>query len=62
MKRTYFLCVKQKDGQYIPTRKITCEVTGEMNDKQKTKVWTDIETGEQYWCSRICGHYMFYKG
>ena len=26
-----------------------------------TKVWTDIETGEQYFLLRMQGKYMFYK-
>lgn len=39
--------------------KITCEVTGEMDTG--TKVWTDIETGEQYFLTRMLGKYYFYK-
>ena len=61
MKRTATLIVKKegsKYGEWIPVRKITCEVTGEMNDG--AKVWTDIETGEQYFLTRMLGHYMFY--
>ena len=62
MKRTAMLIVKGKLGEHgqewIPTRKITCEVTGEMNDG--AKVWTDVETGEQYFLARLLGKYMFY--
>jgi hypothetical protein len=59
MKRTCWLAEKQKDGQFYPTRKITCEVTGEMDTG--TKVWTEISTGEQYFCFRLLGIYYFYK-
>lgn len=59
VKKTLWLVERQIDGQYKPIRKITCEVTGEMSDK--SKVWTDVETDKQYFCCRICGHYMFVK-
>ena len=62
-KMSAWLIVHQDDGEYsgqwIPTKKITCEVTGEMDTG--TKVWTDIETGEQYFLLRMQGKYMFYK-
>lgn len=45
-------------NQWIPTEKITCEVTGEMSNG--AKVWTDVETGEQYFLTRMLGEYMFY--
>lgn len=38
---------------------ITCEVSGEMSDG--TKVWTDLESGEQYYLMRIKNKYLFYK-
>lgn len=60
MRRTAVLIIRQDDGQWIPDRKITCEVTGEMVDG--TKIWTDIESGEQYWLTRMLGKYMFFKG
>lgn len=63
MKRTYWVLEKTDDPQYMgwkTTKKITCEVSGEMVDG--TKVWTDYETGEQYWCTRILGKYYFYQG
>lgn len=59
MKRKYWMVEKQSDGQYKPVKKIVCEVTGEMSDK--SKVWTEIETGKQFFCCRICNHYMFIK-
>lgn len=62
MKKTAILIVKDKKDEYgqqwIPTRKITCEVTGEMSDG--AKVWTDIESGEQYFLTRMLGKYMFF--
>ena len=45
-------------NQWTPTEKITCEVTGEMSNG--AKVWTDVETGEQYFLTRMLGEYMFY--
>ena len=45
-------------NQWTPTEKITCEVTGEMSNG--AKVWTDVETGEQYFLTRMLGKYMFY--
>ena len=45
-------------NKWIPTEKITCEVTGEMSNG--AKVWTDVETGEQYFLTRMLGEYMFY--
>ncbi len=59
MKRTAMKIIPLKDkyGQWIPTEKITCEVTGEMSDG--VKVWTDVETGEQYYLTRMLGKYMF---
>ncbi len=47
------------DGQWTAGEKITCEVTGEMDDG--TKVWSDIETGEQWFLMRMLGRYYFYK-
>ena len=38
---------------------ITCEVTGEMDTGEK--IWTDIKTGDQYFCTRFFGQYFFYK-
>ena len=38
---------------------ITCEVTGEMATGEK--VWTDTQTGEQYFCMRVLNKYYFYK-
>lgn len=46
-------------GNWLPVEYITCEVTGVMNSGEK--VWTDIKTGEQYYCLRMLGRYMFYK-
>ena len=40
-------------------RKITCEVTGEMDTG--TKVWTELATGEQWFLMRMMGVYFFYK-
>lgn len=37
----------------------TCEVTGEMSTG--TKVWTEVETGEQYFLTRLDGHYNFFQ-
>lgn len=44
----------------IPHEKITCEVSGEMASGEK--VWTDVATGEDYFLTRMCGKYAFYKG
>ena len=41
-------------------KKITCECTGEMDTG--AKVWTDTESGEQYFLTRLNGRYSFYKG
>ena len=59
-KRTAMKIVPLHDehNQWIPTEKITCEVTGEMSNG--AKVWIDIETGEQYFLTRMLGEYMFY--
>lgn len=38
--------------------RITCECTGEMEDG--TKVWTDVETAEQYFLVRVAGKFYFY--
>lgn len=43
--------------QWTPGKTITCEVTGEMDDH--SKVWTDIEDGEQYCLMRMLGKYNF---
>ena len=63
MKRTAMKIVKQELTEYGWTWKeekpITCECTGEMDTG--TKVWTDIETGEQYFLTRINGKYSFFK-
>ena len=60
-KRTAYLNVRHEDGrQWIPSKKITCECTGEMSTGEK--VWTDVETGEQYFLLRMLGKYMFFKG
>jgi hypothetical protein len=59
-KRTYWLMEQFKiNGKLynVASRKITCEVTGEMSDG--TKVWTDTETGHQYCCGRVSGHWYF---
>ena len=45
-------------GEWVATEMITCEVTGEMDTGEK--VWTDIETGEQYFLTRMCRHNMFF--
>ena len=59
-KRTYWLIKINDDAFHSWTlvQKITCEVSGQMEDG--SLVWTDIETGEQYFCSRLLGHYYFY--
>lgn len=59
-RRTYMLIEFNHDryNTFREVRKITCEVTGEM--AQGPKVWTDVETGKQYFCSRMLGHYYFY--
>ena len=63
MKRTYMEVVKQADGQVIPKQKITCELTGEMDDG--TKVWTKLDNNgnlllnEQYFAGRMLGKYFF---
>ena len=59
-KRTAMKIVPLHDeqNQWTPTEKITCEVTGEMSNG--AKVWTDVETGEQYFLTRMLGEYMFY--
>jgi len=64
MKKTATLIKQGRDigngnHEWLPVRKITCEVTGEMDTGEK--VWTDLETGEQYFCCRMLGHWMFYK-
>lgn len=60
MKRTAIKIVPMHDkhNQWIPAEKITCELTGEMADG--SKVWTEVETGEQYFLTRMLGKYMFY--
>ena len=57
MKRTYWKVEQLEGGQWTASEKITCEVTGEMNDH--TKVWTEIKTGKQYFCFRMKGIYYF---
>ena len=65
MKRTYTLMEITDDGQWNLLDKITCEVTGEMNDR--TKVWTRVDEDgelildEQYFCTRLFGHYYFFQ-
>lgn len=65
MKRTYVEIERQVDGQSLPIAKITCEVTGEMQDG--TKVWTKVDSNnnlflnEQYFCGRMLGKYFFFK-
>lgn len=60
-RRTYWLIKFNNDWRHSfdAVRKITCEVTGEIANG--VKVWTDVETGEQYYCSRLLGTYYFYK-
>lgn len=57
MKRTCWKLKHLDNGQWTAEEKITCEVTGEMNDN--TKVWTETETKKQYFCFRIKGVYYF---
>ena len=59
-KRTYWMITINNDycHSWTLVRKITCEVTGQM--ASGALVWTDVETGEQYFCSRMLGHYYFY--
>ena len=60
MKRTAIRITINNDwcNSWTCHEKITCEVTGEMADG--AKVWTDIETGEQYFLTRMLGKYYFY--
>lgn len=61
-KRTYWLAEFISGSpchEWTATRKITCEVTGQMSDG--TLVWTEVETGEQYFCFRMLGTYYFYQ-
>lgn len=60
MKKTATLVEIGWDQTYTMIGRITCQVTGEMSDG--AKVWTDEETGEQYFLGRIGGFYYFYKG
>ena len=59
MKRTATRITINNDDHHSWTchEQITCEVTGEMNSG--AKVWTDIESGEQYFLSRLFGKYYF---
>lgn len=60
-KRTYWLAEKVPGSPYhefTATRKITCEVTGQMADG--ALIWTDVETGKQYFCFRLLGVYYFH--
>ena len=57
MKRTAPKVKWLEGNQWTAGEKITCEVTGEMDTG--TKVWTDIESGEQYFLSRMFGQYYF---
>ena len=41
----------------ISEDRITCEVSGEMNTGEK--IWTDVKTGDQYFCIRFYGLYFF---
>ena len=56
------LTYSTKPGTFptISTNRITCEVTGEMVTGEK--VWTDAETGDQYFCIRFYGQYFFCRG
>lgn len=59
MKRTATLIKQAEDGrQWVPVKQITCEVAGEMSDG--SKVWSDVDTGEQYFLTRFLGKYMFF--
>lgn len=61
MKRTAMRIVKvENTDEWKEDKKITCECTGEMDTG--AKVWTDIESGEQYFLTRLNGKYMFFKG
>ena len=57
MTRTALLLEIDSEHLAYFRRKITCEVTGEMSDG--TKVWTEILTGNQYFCHRYHGVYYF---
>ena len=63
-KFTAVKCVEKYDengvhtGEWWPEKTITCELTGVT--EHGSNVWTEIETGEQYYLSRMCGHYSFY--
>ena len=50
---------ESKYGAWIVYDKITCEVSGEMDTGEK--VWTELETGEQYFCTRMLGTYYFFQ-
>lgn len=62
MKRTGMRIVKGKNGphgqEWLADCLVTCELTGQMDTGEN--VWTDIETGEQYFLTRLKGRYMFY--
>ena len=57
MKRTAPRLQKLEGEQWTAGEPITCEVTGEMDTG--TKVWTDIETKEQFFLFRLLGKYYF---
>lgn len=64
MKRTAEVIVEKEDNNKYGKQwtgagyKITCECVGEMENG--AKVWEDVETGEQYFLTRMLGVYMFY--
>ena len=57
MKRTAIMVKVNPDGSVTIQGKITCRCTGEMADG--TKVWTDVETEEQFFLYRVSGNYIF---
>lgn len=56
-RRTYWL-VERVGDTYAATRRIRCEVIGEMSDG--SKVWED-STGEQYFAIRADGSWYFVR-
>lgn len=59
-KYTASKCVEDESGRgFVAGEKITCEVVGEMDTG--TKVWEDVETGEQYFLFRLFGKNYFCK-
>lgn len=59
MKRSAQKVKIDSSGKVTFCYKITCMVTGEMCDGRK--VWTDLETGEQYFLYKVSNHYIFMK-